>query len=247
MSIPNVKREFKLIVSALGLAVGAAAYADDQAARVVVGNSTDFVFVQDGSTFADAAALCATLAPNCTPLTNQWSTMLQTTFDARLATSSTLIAETSAITAVYNGAVIADPSTIFFLQGAGVSARVLVDCVPAYNCDASLDVGAPGGPTVANLMQPGEVYLDQVLHLTNTITDANSLITTAELFGGARAFNFFKVGTAGIKRQHDVVFQVKLNTQNLAASTNSLVSSAAALVGKRTMILSSIKADPRTR
>jgi hypothetical protein len=232
------------IVGTLCLGTAPVAHADDQATRIVVGDATNFVFAASANDILDPT-LCVASLNNCTTNAGQWTTMLQTPFDASSASNTTLIAETSAITAVLTGNYIPPGGTIF-VSGAGVKARVLVDCsvTNAVPCDPTKNLNEVGGPTAANLLQPGEIFLDQMLRAAIYFSDLNAFIAEASLSAGARAFNFYKVGLAGQRRVHNVVFQVRLDTGGFNALG---VSGSAALVGKRTMILSSIRAHDSTR
>lgn len=239
-----------LTAGVLGLGTATVAHADDQATRVVVGDSSNFVLAANAGALLDPTVCnISTTVPsiNCDGAKGAWSTVLSSPFDATNASNTTLIAETSTVTALLTGDLV-NASGALYLTGAGVRARVLVDCALTNTvpCDPTKEVGSTGGPQAVNLMQPGEIFLDQVLRAGIYSTSADGIIAQAQLVAGARSFNFYMVGIAGQRKVHNVVFQVKLNAPNLVAG-NTGITGSAAVVAKRTMILSSIKAESRTR
>jgi len=225
-------------VATLGLS--SVATADDQAARIVVGDSSNFVLAYNASALLDPT-VCSSLLSGCTTNAGQWNTILSTNIDASGAASTTLIAETSAVTALLTGDLV--NNGFAFLSGAGIRARVIVDC--GRGCDPTKDVGTPGGPSNASLMAPGVIFLDQVLRAALYCSDAPSFLAEASLYAGARSFNFYSVGKLSDHRSHSVIYQVSLNTPNYAAG--AALTGSAAVVGKRTMILSAINADSHSR
>jgi len=239
-------------LAALLVVAGSALASAQDATKVVVGDSSQFLisygYSYDVNSLASVAPVVSQPALSSTggggTPTGTWITALNGNFDASRSSNSGLIVSTSAVTAVLSGDgtfATADGGSLILNFG-GVQARVLVDCaLPA--CDATSDT-----VPAANLLNPGVITLDQAAHFLASGADATTLRVALDLAAGARAFNFYKAGIAAQHKKHTVLFQVKLNAGAFALGYQSATASAAVVaVAKRTMIMEAINLDSHDR